>query len=809
MILERAIDEELKTSYLDYAMSVIVGRALPNVWDGLKPVQRRILFAMHNLGLVHNRPFQKSAKVVGEVLGKYHPHGDAAIYDALARMAQDFTMRYCLVDGQGNFGSIDGDSPAAMRYTEVRMEKISEMLLQDIDKETVEMVPNFDNTLKEPVVLPTRVPNLLINGSMGIAVGMATSIPPHNLSEVCDALTAILEHPDIEDSELLELIKGPDFPTGGIICNASGIRKAYLTGKGTIVIRAKTEIDEKNNKILVKEIPYLVNKSELVEQIAELSRSQVVDGIASVHDYSDREGICIEIKLKKNASPEIVLNQLYAHSDMQKTFGILNVAIVDNVPKLFTLRELLREFLSFRAQTVTKRTKYLLRKAIERLEIVNALITASEHIDEIVEMLKTSEDKIEAARKLEEAFKFSDRQITAILQMPLQSIIKLEKQKLGEESAELSKSIEEYNSILSDEKKLREVIKSEIEEVKSLFGDSRRTAIEETELDIADEDLIEPEQVVIMLTQKGYVKRVPLEEYRLQHRGGKGTISIQPSEDDLLKQAVVSNTKDTLLVFTEKGNVFWLKAYLVPEMTRYSSGRPIVNILSMPENERPSRIVAVSSLSDDDSFVFVTSSGVVKRISSLHFKKSRSTGKRVIKLKEGDRLIDVLVCSNNDQIFLASSNGYSVRFSVSQLRQMGRLATGVRGMRLRKDDSVVSATVCSGKFILTITEKGYGKMTPLEEYRLQKRGGKGITNIETTEKNGRVFSVFCVEGNEELVLIASNSKGIRIPVSQIRIIGRATQGVKLMDLEQSSQISAASVFVPETQNNHHQPTEEK
>ena len=792
MILDAPIEDELKVSYIDYSMSVIVGRALPNAFDGLKPVQRRILYAMHTLGLTHGKHFQKCAKIVGEVLGKYHPHGDSAIYDAMVRLAQIFSMRYQLIDGQGNFGSIDGDNAAAMRYTEARMTKISELMLADIDKKTVDTIPNFDNTIDEPIVLPTKIPNLLINGSMGIAVGMATNIPPHNLGEVVEGILLLLDDENADDQKLFEIVKGPDFPTGGIICGRSGIKKAYLTGKGTIVIRAKVEIDE--NKIIVTELPYIVNKSDLVEYISRLADDNVIQGISSVLDYSNKEGIYIEIKLKKGAIAEVVLNHLFAKTHLQTTFGINNVAIINNVPKLFTLRDMFVEFISFRKRIVTKRSKFLLDKATERLEVVNGLIIAGNNIDEVVELLRAANDVESAKRSLVEKFMLTELQCSAILNMRLQSLIRIEKDKLLKEKGELETEITSLNLILNDPLRLKEVIRSELAEVRDQFSDPRRTAIENVEIDIPEEELIEDEAVVVMLTQRSYVKRIALEEYKLQNRGGKGVIAAITKDEDILKQIIVCNSKDYLLVFTNKGNVFWLKAYHVPELGRYASGKPIVNLLKLEEGEEPATIIATSNLVEESYLMMVTRKGAIKKVSSLHFVKPRSSGKRAITLRDGDSLCDVVSAKDDQSIMIASANGKAIRFEVKDIRVMGRGAMGVRGMRLRKGDSVMSFCIVDRPYIMAVTENGYGKRTLNTAYRIQGRGGKGITNIITCERNGRVVATFAVDDEQQLLLVSSSNKAIRIRVSKLNVIGRMTKGVRLMNLDEKETVAGASVI---------------
>ncbi len=787
-LIQLPIEDEMKTSYLDYAMSVIIGRALPDVRDGLKPVQRRILFAMYDIGNRANKPYKKSARVVGEVLGKYHPHGDAAIYDALVRMAQPFSFRYPLVDGQGNFGSVDGDSAAAMRYTEVRMSSIAEEFLKDIDKETVDFIPNFDGTLKEPVVLPTKVPNLLVNGSSGIAVGMATNIPPHNLREVINALIAMIEGK--ERREVLECIKGPDFPTGGIVLGEELVR-AYELGRGRIKVRAKVEIDEEEHAIRVKEIPYQTCKASIIEHIARLVKERKIKGIVNIQDRSDKEGIEIYIKLRHDANPHIVLNNLYKHTALETTFNIINLAIVDGVPKLLSLYDLLKEFLLFRKDVVKKRTIYELGVAKERAHVLEGLEKALNRIDEVIEEVKSSRNTEEAKAKLITLLTITEKQAQAILDMKLQRLTSLEQEKLKAELNELREKIAFYNEILSDEEKLMGVIKKELEEIKEKYGDERKTEIVYGEMQVEDiKAFIQEEEVLVFLTKNNYIKRVKLSDCRVQRRGGYGIVGVETYEDDVVMQVIATSTHDDLLLFSDKGRVFALPVYQIPESTRYGKGRHIQNLISL-ENER---IIIILPLTKENAdLIFITKKGIVKRTALNAFKRIGRKGVKAIELDEGDEVVDVLLSYGNDAILLATKKGLSLCFPKEEIRRMGRGARGVIGIRLTKNDEVVGGTIL-GKDVLTVSKKGYGKRTKKEDYRIQHRGGKGIITMRTNEKTGEVVWIKGVEDGEELVITTDTGRIIRIPIKDIRRCGRATMGVKLMKIDANESIVSCTVI---------------
>ena len=790
MMVDVPIEKDLKESYLTYAMSVIVGRALPDVRDGLKPVHRRILYAMHELGNTSSSAYKKSARVVGEVLGKYHPHGDAAIYDALVRMAQDFSLKYPLIDGQGNFGSIDGDAPAAMRYTEVRMKKIAEEMLEDIDKETVSFIPNFDGSLKEPVVLPSKVPNLLINGASGIAVGMATNIPPHNINEICDALILIIEGKPEE--EVLKIVKGPDFPTGGIIVGRSGIVGAYKTGKGIIKVRGRAEV--KKDEIVITEIPYQVNKTKIIEDIVNAVKAGKIDEIADVQDRSDKSGIELYIKLKKNANAEGVMKKLYAYTSLESTFGIINVALVGKQPKLMSLMEMLNEFLNFRREVVKKRTAFLLKKAQERAHIVEGLLAALKDIDSVVMFLRNTRDVDAASEGLKEMLNIDDEQAKAILDMKLQKLIGLEQEKLKAEHDELKKNIEYYNSILKSSEMLNGIIKEELEEIKRKYGDKRRTEItEEEEEGFAEESLVDDGDVVITITSRGYVKRTGLEEYRKQGRGGKGVVGVGVGED-VVKEVMITKNKNYLLVFTDKGKVYWIKAYEIPETDRYGKGKPIINLIQVDENERILRMISTKAL-ETGYVLFVTKKGIIKRTPMEEFSNPRKGGIRAFTIKEeGDELVEVIKTSGKDDVIIATKKGMAIRFDEEEIREVGRNAAGVRGIKLREGDEVASLTICNKPTVLTVTSKGYGKRTEKEEYRKQRRGGTGVINLRATEKNGLVVGVKAIDDKDESIIITSRGRAIRIPANTISVIGRATQGVRLIKLEEGEEVVSFDVF---------------
>ncbi len=784
-IKERPIDDEMKNSYLDYAMSVIVSRAIPDVRDGLKPVHRRILYGMYQLGLFHNKPYKKSARIVGEVMGKYHPHGDQAIYNTLARMAQDFSLRYLLVDGQGNFGSIDGDAPAAMRYTEARMSKIAEEMLKDIDMETVDFMPNFDGTLKEPVVLPARIPNLLINGSSGIAVGMATNMPPHNLKEIVDALVYLIDHPDAPVTELLKFVKGPDFPTGGRVIGYSGLVDAYTTGRGKIKIVAKYKIE--GQRIIINEIPYGLNKSNILKKIAELVREDKIKGISDLKDESDREGIRVVIKVKRDYNPEIVVNQLFEHTELESTYGIINLVLVDGVPRVLNLKELMEEYLKHRMQVLIRKSEFQLRKARERKHIVDGLIKALSIIDEVIATIKKSKDVKEAHANLV-SMGFSDVQAKAILEMRLQKLTSMEINALKEEARELENKIEYLEKLLSDEGMRYGVIKDELNEVKSKYGDDRRTEIVFGEMERRSiEELIPSEDTVILLTERGYVKRITLQDYRVQNRGGKG-LQISYGEDDLVKDVVMANTHDTLLFFTSTGRVFSAKAYEIPESSRKSRGRAIVNVI----NKIDGKVIRMAAVKEFDGILFfVTKKGIVKRTYLSSFSNIRSTGLRAITFDEDDEIVDVLITSGEDDVFLFTKLGMAIRFSEDDVRIMGRTARGVIGIRLRDGDEVISAGLSSeGRFVFTVLSSGYGKRTPVDEYKTIRRGGKGLKNIST--HGAEVVKSIIVNDDSEVILLTKLGKSMRISVKNVSVYSRAARGVKLMHLENGDEIINAA-----------------
>lgn len=812
-VLKVNIEEEMKVSYLDYAMSVIIGRALPDVRDGLKPVQRRILYAMFREGLLAGKKYSKCAGVVGEVLKKYHPHGDQAVYDALVRLAQDFNMRYPLIDGQGNFGSIDGDPPAAYRYTEARLTKIAEELLQDIDKETVPFAPNFDATTQEPLVLPTRIPNLLINGSSGIAVGMATNIPPHNLNEIVDALIKLLENPQISTEELSESVKGPDFPTGGTIYGVEGIKDLYLTGRGLIKIRAKVKIEREikgkkvkevplfeiesegktfKEKIIITEIPYQVNKAKLIEKIAELVREKKIEGITEIRDESNREGIRVVLELKKGEMPEVILNNLYKHTQMETTFGGILLAIVDGQPKILNLKEALWEFIKHRKDVVTKRTAFDLKKAEHQAHILLGLKIAVENLDEVISIIRKSQNPEEAKIKLINRFPLTEIQAQAILDMRLQRLTGLEREKIIQDYEAILKDIEQLKAILESEELVKNIIKDELIEIKQKYGDERKTEIIAETKEINIEDLITQEDMVITLTHLGYIKRTSLSDYRSQKRGGKGLTPMETVTDDYLESVLIGSTHDHIMFFSNFGRVYCLKVYQIPEAGRLSKGKAIVNLLPLQEGEKITTALVCKDIEEGYLMMF-TKKGFVKKTSLEEFKNIRQKGVIAIDLEEGDELISVRKTTGNNQLIIATKMGMAVRFSEVDVRPTGRTARGVIGIRFSETgDEVVSADVVSEvSFVLTITEKGIGKKTPIEEYRLQHRGGTGVKNIKLSQKTGHVISSLQVKEDDEII-ICSSSKIIRLKVSQIRPQGRATTGVRLIDLSADDTVVSIS-----------------
>jgi DNA gyrase subunit A len=799
-IITVGIEEEMKESYLDYAMSVIIGRALPDVRDGLKPVHRRILYGMLELGLEPGKPFKKSARIVGEVMGKYHPHGDAPIYEAIARMAQPFSLRYPLIEGQGNFGSIDGDPPAAMRYTEARLAPITIEMLKDIDKETVDFVPNFDESLMEPVVLPSRIPNLLINGSSGIAVGMATNIPPHNLSEVIDALIKLIENPQITIEELMEVLPGPDFPTGGIICGREGIKKAYETGKGIIVLRGKVEIEEEKNKtnIVIKEIPYEVNKANLVEEIANLVENGKLRGIVEVRDESDKEGTRVVLETKKGENVDIIINQLYKHTQLETSYGIINLAIVEREPRLLNLKELLQLFINFREEIVIRRTKYELRKAEERYHIILGLIIAIENLDKVIELIRNSKNVDEARIKLMERFNLTEIQSNAILNMPLSRLTALEREKILNEKKEIEGKIKEYKEILGDPEKVKGIIKNELLEIKGKFGDKRRTEIGGEIEEIEEIDLIRPEDIVVTISNEGYIKRTSLDSFKRQRRGGKGVIGAGTKEEDFIKHLLITSTIDTILFFTNKGKVYWLKGYLIPEGSKTSKGKPIINLIKIEEGEKISAVIPVKEFSKDKYLLMITKNGFVKKTSLDKYSKPRKGGIIGIDLREGDELIDVKLSDGNNHIILSTKKGLSIRFPEKEIRPVGRSAVGVIGIRFKKkEDEVVGCEIVKPDehelTLFTVCKKGYGKRTNIGEYRVQHRGGKGIIDIRIGEKNGEVVGAKLVSDKDEVILTTKKGIIIRIKVSDVRVIGRNTIGVRLINLVDEDEITDITV----------------
>ena len=795
-IINRYIEDEMKESYLDYSMSVIVSRALPDVRDGLKPVHRRILFAMNEMGMTHDKAYKKSARIVGEVLGKYHPHGDSAVYNTMVRMAQDFNYRYELVDGHGNFGSIDGDSAAAMRYTEARMKKITGELLEDIDKDTIDFRKNFDDSLDEPVVLPAKLPNLLLNGSTGIAVGMATNIPPHNLGELVDGTLALIDNRDITADELMEYIPGPDFPTGGIIDGRKGIREAYATGRGRIRVRGRIEVEESKSgrvSLIVKEIPYQLNKAALIERIAALVREKKLTGISDLRDESDREGIRIVIELKRGEEPELVLNKLYKYTDLQSTFGIIMLALVNNVPKILNLKQILEEYMKHRFEVITRRTRYDLDKAEKRDHILQGFRIALENIDRIIELIRASKDGNEAKDALIEKYAFSEIQAKAIMDMKLQRLTGLEREKIEQEFQELEIKIRELKEILADENKIYGIMKDELTELKEKYNDSRRTSIENERLDIDMEDLIKDEKVLITITNKGYVKRIELDKYKSQKRGGKGVSTQHTVEDDFVQDMEVMSTLDSMMIFTNKGRVFNLKAYQIPESSKQARGKLIENIIKLQENEKVRFTIKIREFTKDKEIIFLTQDGTIKKTNLMKFQNINSAGIKAIKLREDDDLIFVgVVTSDNDQLFIATKKGYSIRIRTSEARSMLRNTTGVKGITLREGDSVVSGLLIKNdeETILTVTENGFGKRTRVNEYPLQGRGGKGVINLKCNDKTGDIVEVKPVREDEELMVITSSGVVIRTPVDSVSVYQRAAQGVKVMRISDGEKVVA-------------------
>ncbi len=795
------LEDEMRDSYIDYAMSVIVGRALPDVRDGLKPVHRRILYAMQELGLAPNRPYKKSARIVGEVLGKYHPHGDLAVYETLVRMVQDFSLRYPLVDGQGNFGSIDGDNAAAMRYTEVRLDRVAEELLSDIDKDTVDFVPNFDESLQEPSLLPSRLPNLLVNGSSGIAVGMATNIPPHNLKEIIDGIRAVIDDPNVSVKDLMKIVKGPDFPTGGIILGREGIRSMHETGRGRMVVRAKAVIetgDHKKDAIIITEIPYQVNKSNVIESMARLVEEKKIEGIYDIRDESDREGMRLVVELKKDAIHQIVLNQLYKHTQLQETFGAILLALVDGQPKVLNLKEMIEQFVEFRVEVVTRRTKFELDRAEKRAHILEGLKIAIANLDKVIKTIRQSKSPEAAKEALVANFKLTEIQAKAILEMQLQRLTALEREKIDEEYLELIKKIEYYRSVLKSRTKILDIVKQESSELAKEYGDERRTQIVAQEQEIELEDLIAEEDVLITISHTGYIKRTPVTLYRRQRRGGLGVTGggVKEETEDFIEQLFLASTHDYILFFTNKGRVYWRKAYEIPQASRQARGKAIVNLLSLGSEETVSNFLQVKEFDDKHFILMATKNGVVKKTRLSAYANPRTKGIIAINLKPKDELVSTRLTGGNNEIFIATKNGKAIRFPEKQAREMGRAASGVRGMRLEKKDEVIAMEIVDPKATaLSVTNLGFGKKSVFKDYRLQSRGGKGVINIKLTAKNGAVVSVLPVREEDEVILMTTGGMVVRSPVNQIRTSGRAAQGVHLIRLKDKDRVASAARVV--------------
>jgi DNA gyrase subunit A len=835
-----SIEDEMRRSYLDYAMSVIIGRALPDVRDGLKPVHRRVLWAMNELGNTYNKAYKKSARVVGDVIGKYHPHGDTAVYDTIVRLAQDFSMRYPLVDGQGNFGSVDGDAPAAMRYTEVRMSKLANELLADIEKETVNFQPNYDESLSEPTVLPARIPSLLINGSDGIAVGMATKIAPHNLTEIVDATIAVLRDPEIDIEDLLKIVKGPDFPTRGFICGREEIRNSYLTGRGILQMRARASIDrvgrgtQERDAVIITEIPFQVNKARLIERIAELANEKKLEGIAEVRDESDRQGMRIVVELKRDAVPQVVLNKLFKMTPMQSSFGVINLAIVNGQPRVLNLKQILEAFVDFRREVVRRRTEYELRKAKARAHILEGLTKAIDALDHIVTLIRNSRSVDEARQWLTgelkttsevktwkgipsgealnkylpklkramESLAFSEIQAQAILDLQLRRLSALERQKIIDEYEGIIKHIAELEEILANEKSLRRVIVDELEQVKKEFGDARRTEITEAGTDYSIEDLIADEDVAITVTKSGYIKRTPITTYSRQGRGGKGRFGAMAKNDDYVEHLFIASTHAYLMIFTDDGLVYKVKVHEVPDAAASARGKAIVNLIQISSERKLAGVVPVREFSEGRYVLMVTKKGVIKKTALSDFQNIRSNGIIAINIDEGDELLDVVTTDGTKRIFIATHNGFAIRFDEKNARPMGRATRGTRGIDLRKDDFVVSlcpASADDSEKMLSVSERGYGKQTPISTYRLQSRGGKGVINMKTTEKTGKVVAVFPVDDDSEIMIITQQAKLIRLEADKIRKTGRSAQGVRLIKVDADDMVTSTSLVDPSTE----------
>ncbi len=799
-VIPRNIEDEMKESYIDYSMSVIIGRALPDARDGLKPVHRRILYAMNQLGLHYNKSYAKSATVVGRVLGDYHPHGDSAVYDSMVRMAQDFSLRYPLVDGQGNFGSVDGDSAAAYRYTEARMSRIAEELLTDIDKDTVDFTPNYNDTLEEPTVLPARIPNLLINGSSGIAVGMATNMPPHNLSEVIDGTVAAIDNPDITIQELMQHIKGPDFPTGAQICGQGGIIQAYTTGRGSIRLRAKADIIEHKNheRIIINEIPYQINKANLVSSIADLVKNKKIEGISDLRDESDRRGMRIVIDLKSGVQGDIALNQLYKHTALEATFGVINLALVDNKPVVLTLKGLINNFINHRVDVITRRSQYELDKSEARLHILEGFRIALSNIDEVVKLIRGSKDADEAKNGLIGKFNLSEEQAKAILDMRLQRLTGLERDKIDQEHGELVKYINWLKGVLADKAKILQIVKDELLEIKEKHGDERKSEITEAVEDIELEDLIPEERMVVSITNQGYIKRLAAKTYRAQKRGGRGIKGMDTKDDDFVESLFVASTHDYMLFFTDRGKVYWLKVYQLPVAGRYSKGSAIVNLLRLEKDERINAAIKISEFTEGYYLAMITKKGLIKKTDLKAYSRPRKGGIIAINLREGDDLVRVLLTDGEDEILVSTKNGKAIRFSEKDARPLGRNSMGVKAIKLKKGDEVVGAVVVDeDTSLLTVTENGYGKRTIFDKYSTQRRGGQGVIDIKTTKRNGPVVAIRAVHEEDEIMSITSKGIIIRTPVSGISEIGRNTQGVRIMKLDEGNKVVSIARIVGE------------
>lgn len=798
-ILPVNLEQEMRNSYIDYAMSVIVSRALPDVRDGLKPVHRRILYAMQEAGMTSGKPYKKSARIVGEVLGKYHPHGDSSVYDAIVRMAQDFSMRYMLADGHGNFGSVDGDPPAAMRYTEVRMAKIAELMLQDIDKDTVDFVPNYDESLKEPSVLPSKFPELLVNGTSGIAVCMATNIPPHNMSEVIDGVLMLIDNPDASVEELMTVIKGPDFPTGGLIMGTTGIRDAYTTGRGSVKMRAKAHIETMSNgkpRIVVTELPYQVNKARLIEKIAELARDKQIEGITDLRDESDRKGMSIVIELRKDINPDIMLNQLYKHTQLQDTFGVIMLALVDNQPRILTLKQVLHYYIQHQEDVITRRTRYELSKAEARAHILEGLTIALDHLDAVITTIRESQTADIARNALMDGFKLSEKQAQAILDLRLQRLTGLEREKIEEEYQEVLKKIEWLKSVLADESKIMTIIKEELTAVKEKYGDARRTTITYDMSEMSEEDLIADEDVVLTISHNNYIKRMKLDTYNKQNRGGQGILGMSTKEGDFVENILITTTHHTILFFTSRGRVHYLKAYQIAEASRQARGTALINLLKLDKGEKITAVLQVREYNPAKFLFMATRKGIVKKVQLSEFNTTRKLGVIALKLDDDDELIGVKQTDGQKQIVIGTRNGYAIIFDEEEVRSMGRIARGVKGIKLRDGDEVVGMdTIKRDSEILTVTAGGYGKRTKVEEYTTHHRGAMGVINLRVTEKTGEVIGLKVVRDGQELMLISTNGIIIRTGLDKISVIGRASQGVIIMKTAEDDKVASMAILI--------------